>query len=79
MKQPKIHVTDINGNTDWGLKPVKAIHWGSDNEISSVSVDFMENGNSNDYSPFYNYSHLLIEEGELINAHGNLKGVLIFE
>jgi len=69
-KQPMMKITDTNGK-DWGFKKVMSMNWDNDGKLWSVLIDFMENGNSNDFSPFYNYT------GEFINQHGNLKGKII--
>lgn len=72
MKQPKIKITDTNGK-DWGYKKVMSMHWDNDGRLWVVNVDFMESGNSNEFSPFYNYT------GEFTNVHGNLKGEIVFD
>jgi hypothetical protein len=72
MKQPKIKITDTNGK-DWGYKKVMSMNWDNDGRLWVVNVDFMESGNSNEFSPFYNYT------GEFTNVHGNLKGEIVFD
>ena len=70
MKQPKIKITDTNGK-DLGCKKVMSMNWDSDGRLWVVSVDFMEDGNSNEFLPFYNYT------GEFVDVHGNLKGEIL--
>lgn len=72
MKQPFMLVTDNQGN-DYGLKKVMLIRFDDNGILCMVSIDFMESGNSNDFSPFYNKG-----DGEFTNIHGNLKGKIIF-
>jgi hypothetical protein len=72
MKQPKMKITDINGK-DWGCKKVISMNWDDGGNIWMVTIDFMDNGNSNDFAHLYNYT------GELVDAHGNLKGEIVFD
>lgn len=69
MKQPTIKVTDIHGK-DLGTKKVMSVEWKADGEIWMVLIDFMESGNSKDYSAYFK------QENEFRNIHGNLKGEL---
>lgn len=72
MKQLKIKITDTNGK-DWGYKKVMSMNQDNYGRLYMVIIDFMEFGNSNEFSPFYNYT------GEFINVHGNLKGKIVFD
>lgn len=67
-----MRVTDTNGR-DWGLKKIMSMNWDSDGLLWIVKVDFMESGNSNDFSAFYNHT------GEFISIHGNLIGELVYD
>lgn len=72
MKQPIMRVTDIHGN-DFGYKKIMKMSWDNDGHLWCVSIDFMDSGNSNEFSPFYNYT------GEFVNNHGNLKGEIVYD
>lgn len=71
MKQPKIRIKDLNGK-DWGDKKVVSMHW-KDSLLWLIVVDFMDDGNSNDYLAFY-----IKDSGKYISENDNLIGELSF-
>lgn len=71
MKQPKMRIKDLNGK-DWGDKKVISMHW-KDSLLWLIVVDFMDNGNSNDYLAFY-----IKDKGKYISENDNLIGELSF-
>ena len=76
MKQLKLKITDLNGK-HWGDKKIMSMNWDDDGKVWMIDVDFMETGNSNDFTPFYYYGVNKNHSGEFLNLGGNLKGEII--
>lgn len=72
MKQPKMRIKDLNGK-DWGDKKVTSMHW-KDSLLWCIIVDFMDDGNSNDYLAFY-----IKDKGKYISENDNLIGEIAFK
>ena len=72
MKQPKVHITDINGK-DFGIKNVTELNWDNYGYLHSITVDFM--GDGTDLMVMLDYKETEI----YTNLHGNLKGELIYD
>ena len=69
MKQPKIHITDINGK-DWGVFDIMQLNWQND-KINSVLVNWYKSKTNSDYMSMYLY------DNKFKNSHKNLIGELL--
>ncbi len=74
LLQPKIKITDVVDGKEWGFKNIMSMNWDNNNKLNCITVDFMEDGNSNEFLPLYNNGG-----GEFISVHRNLKGEFTFD
>ena len=64
MKQPKLKITNAK-NKIVGVIGVVLISWDIDGRISTVTVYFMGDNNSNDFLTFYNNNNKLVTNSYL--------------